>query len=168
MSRWFFIIVLLVAFPAIADDIYQSPEDFVSEAFAAAPPASEVLWLDKSWSEEIAEILDHPATIIRTRYWKKNKRTAWILEEIGKYKPITAGIIIDDNKIAEMRVLIYRESIGWEVRHPFFTDQFKDAAMPDGIKMDKRIDGISGATLSVNALTRMARLALYLHGKVMK
>ena len=32
--------------------------------------------------------------------------TAWILEEIGKYEPITAGFIVDDSgKLAEIRIL---------------------------------------------------------------
>jgi hypothetical protein len=60
-------------------------------------------------------------------------------------------------------VLIFRESRGWEVRHDFFTDQFKGVTLNDDRELDLPIDNISGATLSVRALTRLARLALYLH-----
>jgi len=50
-----------------------------------------------------------------------------------------------------------------EVRYPFFTDQYKDASLQKDKQLDRTIDGISGATLSVRALTKLARLALYLH-----
>jgi hypothetical protein len=60
-----------------------------------------------------------------------------------------------------LRVLIYRESRGWEVRHAFFTRQFDQAQLENG-KLDRSIDGITGATLSVEALQRAARLALWL------
>jgi Na+-transporting NADH:ubiquinone oxidoreductase subunit NqrC len=59
-------------------------------------------------------------------------------------------------------VLIFRESHGWEVRHDFFTDQFKGLTLDGDSNLSARIDGISGATLSVNALRNLARFALYL------
>ena len=65
-----------------------------------------------------------------------------------------------------MRVLIYRESHGWEVRYPFFTDQFQGLELSSKNRLNKKIDGISGATLSVNALTRLSKLALFLHQQV--
>jgi hypothetical protein len=47
------------------------------------------------------------------------------------------------------------------VRHAFFTRQFDQAQLENG-KLDRSIDGITGATLSVEALQRAARLALWL------
>ena len=64
--------------------------------------------------------------------------------------------------LVDVRVLIYRESRGWEVKYPAFTDQFRGARLTSDGKLDQSIDGISGATLSVHALTRLARLALLL------
>ena len=52
---------------------------------------------------------------------------------------------------------------GWEVRYPFFTDQFNGLQLDEKKQLNKKVDGISGATLSVNALTRLSRLALHLH-----
>jgi uncharacterized protein with FMN-binding domain len=100
------------------------------------------------------------------RYWHQGSRTAWILEEIGKVKPITTGFVVEDGKISQVQVLIYRESHGWEVKHPFFTDQFIGAQLAENLKLDRRIDSIAGATLSVNALRKMGQLALYLDGQV--
>jgi hypothetical protein len=61
-----------------------------------------------------------------------------------------------------LRVLEFRESRGWEVRYPFFTDQFGGIGLRPDLQLDRPIDGISGATLSVRALKKLARLALYL------
>ena len=60
-------------------------------------------------------------------------------------------------------MLTYRENRGGEVATPAFTDQFSHAMLADNGELDVHIDGISGATLSVQALTRLANMALYLH-----
>ncbi len=83
-------------------------------------------------------------------------------------KPITTGLAVDDGAIERIRVLVYRESRGWEVRYDFFTAQFIGARLDGDARLDRRIDGISGATLSVRALTNLARLALYLHHAVIR
>ena len=48
------------------------------------------------------------------------------------------------------------------MRHDFFTNQFKGLTLDEQSNLSGRIDGISGATLSVNALRNLARFALYL------
>ena len=69
--------------------------------------------------------------------------------------------MIEADKIKHVKVLAFRESRGWEIRHPAFTQQFKDATLIDNA-LDRHIDGVSGATLSVWAMTAVTRLALYL------
>ena len=142
------------------------PEVFIEKAFEGEAE-KKVLWLNKDLKAGMADILGHSYKGLRVRYWQKGQRTAWILEEITKVKPATVGFIVEKDALQQMEVLIYRESHGWEVRYPFFTDQFKGITLKDG-KLDKEIDGISGATYSVNALIRMSRLALYLHGEALK
>ncbi len=59
-----------------------------------------------------------------------------------------------DNAIQDVKVLVFRESRGWEVKYPFFTDQFNQVQLNNEKELNKHIDGISGATLSVNALRK--------------
>lgn len=166
MSRLFFVptllVVLLIA-PRAWAEVYQNPEDFLSEVFAGDVPAPGALWLTGEVRAAAEEILGHEPPQLRVRYWHRGARSAWILDEIGKEKPITTGIVVDAGRIERIRVLIFRESRGWEVRHDFFTDQFVHLGLGDDHRLDGPIDGISGATLSVRALTKLARLALYLH-----
>jgi hypothetical protein len=145
----------------LARGVYQEPEAFISEAFAGKPPAARVLWLTDAMQPEIARILGHPYVQQRVRYWQAGPRSAWVLEEVGKEEPITTGIILNQGRIELVKVLIYRESRGDEVRYPAFTGQFKGATLTARQELDRSIDGISGATLSSHALARLARLALY-------
>jgi hypothetical protein len=57
-------------------------------------------------------------------------------------------------------VLEFRESRGWEIRYPFFTDQYAGTELNDNDGIDRAIDGITGATLSVNAANKVVRVAL--------
>lgn len=151
-----------------AEEVYQKPEDFIKESFSSKPPKSSVLWITKSLKPEIYKILGHDLNVLRIRYWRQNNKTVWILNEIGKEHPITVGLVVEKNKLQKLKVLIFRESRGWEVRHTFFTKQFKQVGITPENKLEKDIDGISGATLSVTALKKLARLALYFHKQVEK
>ena len=149
--------------PAVADGAgtYMSPDAFLAGAFEGKVPEPSLLWMTRDIKPEVSKILGHPYGMLRVRYWREGNRSAWILEEIGKEEPITSGFVIDDGRLSEVKVLIFRESRGWEVRYPFFTDQFRQAGLGAENALDADIDGISGATLSVSAVTRLARLALY-------
>lgn len=159
----FAFMLLLTALPIRSEDVYQTPEDFLAETFPDGVPEPEALWLIGELEEDVKAIMGHELDELRATYWHRDGRSAWILEEIGKERPITTGIVIDEGQIERIKVLIYRESRGWEVRHPFFTDQFKGAELEADRSLGRPIDNISGATLSVDALTRLARLALYFH-----
>jgi len=153
--------VLLPAtvFPA---SVYETQPEFLDRAFSGSPPKPTVLWLSGDRKSGVRQLLGHDYPALRLRYWCRDRRSAWVLEEIGKDLPITVGIIIDRGSIRDLRVLTYRESRGGEVATPAFTDQFIDASL-DGEALDVQIDGISGATLSVQALTKLAAVALFLN-----
>ena len=149
-----------VAAELVRGEVYQEPDAFVAEVFGSKP-APKVLWLTQGIQTQAAAILGHLPSQLRQRYWSDSHRSAWILEEIGKEELITAGFVVVDGRIDHVRVLVYRESRGQEVRYPSFLRQFKEAKLAPGERLDREIDGIAGATLSVAAMERMARLALF-------
>ena len=157
-----FLLCMVFGTAAIAGGVYQEPADFINEVFDDKPPKAEILWLDKGLKKQIVKILDHKYKGLRVRYWYTEKKSVWILDEIGKEKLITTGIVINNGQIEQVKVLVFRESRGWEVRHDFFTDQFKQAALKENHQLDKTIDNISGATLSVRAVRKQAQIALLL------
>lgn len=159
---WLFLMTFTAA---QSQGIYLEPEAFLQETFPQAVPAPEAVWVIGETKEDVTAIMGHELGQLRVRYWAEDDRSAWILEEIGKEEPITTGIVVNDGKLERIEVLIFRESRGWEVRHDFFTGQFKGAQLSEDRELDRPIDSISGATLSVGALTKLARLALYLHNE---
>ena len=162
------LLLLLCSCFVVADSPYQTSNAFLEEVFIDDVPAPQVIWLKGAVKETAADILGHAYPGIRIRYWGKDNRTAWVLEEVGKTQPITVGLVVNADGLESLRVLAFRESRGWEVRYPFFTDQFTGTRLTTGNKLDRNIDGISGATLSVRALKKLARLALYLHQQTVK
>jgi hypothetical protein len=157
-----FLMVAASAQLARAVDIFMEPDVFLSEIFHGAAPAPSFLWLKGDLKAEMQEILGRKPGGLRMRYWQAADRTVWILEEIGKTQPITTGISVKGGEIERVQVLVYRESHGWEVRYPFFTDQFRGMRLDNDQQLSGPVDGISGATLSVRALIKLARLALHL------
>jgi FMN-binding domain len=153
-------LILSLAATAARGEVYQEPAAFIAEVFGATP-APKVLWLTKDLQAQAAAILGHPPALLRQRYWSEGPKSAWILEETGKEEPITAGFVVVGGRIDHVRVLVYRESRGQEVRQSSFLKQFKDTALAGDNRLDRDIDGIVGATLSVGAMERMARLALF-------
>ena len=154
-------LLFLIAFSVSARGVYQSDQDFLKEIFNGEIPKSQVVWMRGDIRKKVADILGHNYAGLRIRSWQDDERRAWVLEEIGQTEPITFGIVIADNKVETVKVLAFRESRGDEIRYPAFTKQFKQAELDDD-RLDRHIDGISGATLSVRAMTKVVRLALYL------
>ena len=123
-----------------AGGTYQEPADFINQVFDNAAPKPEVLWLNEELKKQVADILDHKYRGLRVRYWQQGKKSAWILEETGIEKLITTGIVINNRQIEQVKVLVFRESRGWEVRHDFFTDQFKQSALKDNHRLDNELE----------------------------
>jgi len=155
------VLLFVVTTTVSARGVYQTSEEFLNDVFKQAVPQSDVVWLKGEVRDKIKQILGHNYSGLRIRYWQQDNRSAWILEEIGKEEPITFGIVVNQARVEQVKVLAYRESRGWEVRHPAFTQQFSDAKLENN-ELDRNIDGITGATLSVRAMTAVVTLALYL------
>lgn len=149
-----------------AAGVYKTTEQFLLDSFDNAVPEPSLLWITGPRKEIARQILEHPYKGLRARYWQKGERTAWVFDEIGKELPITIGVITrnksGNHQVEQVEILAFRESRGAEVRHPFFTRQFIGLGADRDHNLSAEIDGISGATLSVWAVKRVARLALYL------
>ncbi|MGC2517610.1 MAG: FMN-binding protein [Burkholderiales bacterium] len=164
LATFLFALTGLCGAGASLGQTYLEPREFIADVLGSVP-APKTLWLNREMQSEVAAILGHPPRQLRQRYWSVNAKNVWILDETGKEDLITAGFVIVNGRIDHVRVLVYRESRGQEIRYPSFLGQFKDSKLAAGDRLDRDIDGISGATLSVAAMERMARLALYLDGK---
>lgn len=158
---------LLIALPAWSQKgVFITPEAFRQKAFPEAGAQLQTLWLTRGLREQAEQILNHSFSGLRVRYWASGQRTAWVFDEIGKEMPITIGVVVDSNMILSVDILEFRESRGGEVRYPFFTRQFERLGLlrtPAAYELSGKINGITGATLSVRAVKKIATLALLFH-----
>jgi hypothetical protein len=151
---------VVFSYPSSSDDALLSKEQFIEVAFGNKEALKGKLRFKDEVKTTAQKIMGNKYKKVLMRYWIEGNRTAWILNRIGKVKPITAGFIIEDCKVVSVHVLVYRESHGWEIKYPSFRDQFKGIGMEKKFKLDKSIDGISGATMSVSSMRIMTSLAL--------
>lgn len=87
---------------------------------------------------------------------------AMILEERGKYRPITMMVgVTPDFTVHGVEVMVYREDRGEEVRYDRFLQQYRDKDAGDPIRTHRDIMNVTGATISVRSMNDGVRRALH-------
>lgn len=80
---------------------------------------------------------------------------------MGKDEPITFLVAIGpDDRLKDVDILVYREPRGGEVAYEPWRKQFRGKTAADSVRVDKSIRSISGATISVHAVTAGVRRML--------
>ena len=93
-------------------------------------------------------------------YWKianedSTLAYAFLDNVIGKSMPITFVVIINQRgEIMASHVVKYREAYGGEIGNMKWLSQFNKLTDSSKYIVGKNIDGISGATISVNSLSK--------------
>lgn len=88
---------------------------------------------------------------------------AMITEEIGKFKPITFIVkVTNEGRVERVEIMTYREAVGAEVRRQRFARQFKGKTARDPLRINRDILNVTGATLSVQAVTAGVKKVLIL------
>jgi Na+-translocating ferredoxin:NAD+ oxidoreductase RnfG subunit len=86
---------------------------------------------------------------------------AVVREVKGKDQPITFLVAIDTaDRLRDVDILVYREPYGGEVAYDAWRRQFRGKSSDDALQVGRDIRTISGATISVNAVTLGVRRAL--------
>ena len=74
---------------------------------------------------------------------------------LGKAMPITFLVVFDGSgTIILTEIIRYREAIGGEISNSGWLKQFKGYSSKQSRDLDSQVDGISGATISVNSVTQ--------------
>lgn len=105
-----------------------------------------------------ARLKEHDVKIIKN---PSTGEKAIVLNELGKYKPITLMVkLTRDNQVENIKIMVYRERIGSQVRKRRFLRQFIGKTKADRLQIDRDIDGISGATVSSWSVSTAVKKAL--------
>lgn len=131
------------------------------QAFEIAFPGADKIdkerkWLTDEQRKEIADLSHQRVDEKRLTFFvgKKNgKPMGYMLigHRIGKSFPITYMVVLNiDGTVRDVEIMVYREPRGWEVRYESFLSQFFGR---DADSDFREIHSLTGATLSVNAIT---------------
>ena len=126
-------------------------------------PGHSYIIINENIQDNIKKILNDTYHLPIIKYWKAGNKVGFVLEAIGKHEFITTGYIVENNKIIDAKVLVYRENYGYEIEHDYFLDQIRGNSVKKNGKLVKSIANISGATLSVKAMRKLSKLSLYLY-----
>lgn len=169
------ILTLAISLPTVSvsagqTEVYLSLEDAPK---AVLPEADEIIRVDVPSDEPMREKMKPLIGRLQPSIWEpyyitfegrkagKTVGYAVICEEIGKHRPMTFIVSADTaGRVLDVALMMYREPIGAEVRYDGFVRQFDGKSLDDPIYPRRDVKNISGATLSVRAMSRGVRKAL--------
>lgn len=142
-----------------------------SEALAIAfPGATRVerrnVVLDDGMRARISERVGYPIKerlVVLREAWQGDTLLgrAFSLDEIAKTLPFRFLVALrPDGAVEQVLVLTYRESRGYEIERASFRAQYAGKTLGDPIRRGDDIRNVSGATISVDSLSRGVRRAL--------
>ena len=159
------LLLVLVTIPtsAFSEEIADKNRFLMSGLDVKELPGHSYIIINEDIQGNIKKILKDTYHLPIIKYWKAGNKVGFILETIGKHEFITTGYIVENNKIIDVKVLVYRENYGYEIKHDYFLDQIRGNSVKKNGKLVKSIANISGATLSVKAMRKLSKLSLYLY-----
>ncbi|KGD66041.1 FMN-binding domain-containing protein [Alcanivorax nanhaiticus] len=163
------VLMLAVSLQAQAYDEteYLKPEAFLAKVYGSHVPGISLMPLRGETRKKAEAALGHGYSGMRLRYWEQEGTTAWIIDEKSKDMPMTIGVGVSPaGEIAVIELLVYREPRGGEIHQAAFRQQYLGLSLTEDNGLSAEVDGITGATLSVDALNRVAAMALVLHQAV--
>ena len=168
MKKLFTIILLFaLSFSSNAADEILDKKEFLKSALGVSElPTHKYLIIKDDIEDGLFNIMKDTYHMPVIKYWKVGTKVAFILEAIGKHEYITTGYLVDNNKITDAKVLVYRENYGYEIKYDYFLNQIKGNTMKTSNKLAKKIANISGATMSVNSMRKLSKLSLFLYSKI--
>lgn len=134
----------------------------LAEVYLSAEEATKNVFPTLEKYDTESRIVDNQEFKIFTVF-AHDKIMGWsvVLEEMGKIKPITFLVGIDDQgKILRVYVLEYRDLFGSEIKRRSFLRQFQGKSLKDYLVVGRDIDAVTSATISSHAAASAARNSL--------
>jgi transcriptional regulator of nitric oxide reductase len=122
----------------------------------AAPPAKIAASIRRIFGPdaEVDTLRVGADTVLRVARGDSLLGFAAVRNVIGKDQPITFLVAIDPaDRLKDVDVLVYREPYGGEVAYEAWRRQFRGKSAADSLRVGREIRAISGATVSVHAVT---------------
>ena len=167
MKRIHFTIIICLAFAygTIKEDAIQNMRSIYNETVTIT---EHKFAIPSTAKKEIQNTVKQKFYRDKVYYWtiEKKEGTDYALMDnvLGKSMPMTFIVIFNETgEIKHSSLIKYRESYGGEVKSKTWLNQFNGMRQDSLYKFPANIAGISGATISVNSMTRgISKLSLLL------
>tara|TARA_X000001036_G_C20269686_1_gene639757 strand:+ start:132 stop:635 length:504 start_codon:yes stop_codon:yes gene_type:complete len=167
MKIFVLIIGIILNITVSASDEILKRDNFLKSSLGVSTvPMHSYIILKDDIESGVSKILGDSYHLPVIKYWKVDNKIAFVLEAIGKHEFITTGFVVENDEISDVKVLVYRENYGYEIKYDYFLNQIKGNKIQNNGKLVKRLANISGATLSVNSMRRLSKLSLFLYSKI--
>ena len=144
--------------------VYLTKKQALEIAFPGADSVDQKkIWLTDDQRVAIGQIILEKIEDQRITYYagkKADKPMGYMVIDhvIGKSFPMTFMVVLNlDGTVRNVEIMVYREPRGWEVKYKFFLIQFFGRNADSDFR---DINSITGATLSVRAMTKGVRKAV--------
>lgn len=161
--------------PEVVETVYSTKQQALKTIFKGSTQVSTVnMVLSPSMNQSIQSRLgwSYPETSYTIYEGVKEDKAlgyALVMDEMGKHYPMTFMVQIKpDMTVGKVVFMVYRETVGAEVRKNRFLKQFKNKSSLDTLTVDSDINGISGATISSWAVTAGVKKALIIIEETMQ
>ena len=151
---------MLFNFPAKAQSIKLAAEKYLNDLIDISEMKFEKLRLEREMKFKIENETGRKLFGDFVYYWQiksvGDKYFSALLDNaMGKSQPITFIVVFDENKkIFSVSIIKYRESHGGEVQNKAWLREFEGKDFKSDFRPGADIDAISGATISVNSVSR--------------
>ncbi|PJA95963.1 MAG: hypothetical protein CO129_08995 [Ignavibacteriales bacterium CG_4_9_14_3_um_filter_34_10] len=168
-----FILLFFVLFFQIGTTLYDQAEESIRKNI---PNISEIkrnsYKIDPKTKSEIEKFAGQKFFKDEVVYWKiptnsKQIKYAFIDNVYGKALPITFLVILsEEGKIEKVEIIKYREQYGSGVKNENWLSQFISFNSFSDFSIGKDVQGISGATISANSISRGVNKIVKLFEKI--
>lgn len=170
-SHWCAIPLAALAVPAPAHAVqYMTVEQALRKAYPAADEfLPQPVNLTTAQWQAIGRDTPAPVAAREPRVWEARAKGAalgqvYVDEVLGKQLFITYAVAVGpDERVAQVEILEYRETHGFEVRNGRWLAQFAGRGATEGLEFGRDVKNISGATLSCRHVTEGVRRLLAIH-----
>jgi Na+-translocating ferredoxin:NAD+ oxidoreductase RnfG subunit len=160
----------LISIQLFAQEIKESTEAFINESIGEY---SEIEFEKYDLSPKLRNKIETESKqrfysdfvyIVRTRIEETITSVSILDNVMGRDQPITFAAMFDKGgNIISSDIIKYREPYGGAVQNDSWTEQFRGKSSTSGFEVGNDVDGISGATISVNSLTRGIKKLSFLY-----
>lgn len=154
--------------PTVYEKVYLTQAQALATVMPGLQVKSQTVALSAAKRKQIQarlhrKVPENQITLFVGQHQGKTERYALVMNEIGKYYPITFMVAVNPKgSVEQVVIMVYREKRGDAVRRGRFLNQFNHKSSQDALAVNTDIIHLTGATISSWSVAAGVKKALVL------